>query len=116
MKNDVNAIPTAGFLHFMREKFRQMIIHNSNVFLRDLQYGVMSFLGSKGSAPGHDEAERITRELAARFVSEGVFTAVDHQSWRVNYPQFALPRVEKPAAPAAAAPQAKPAPATASAK
>jgi hypothetical protein len=103
MKNPMNGVSSEEFLLFLREKYQHMIIHNSNVFFRDLHYGVMAFLGSKGSKAGYNDAEPLARVLAARFVSEGVFTEVDHQSWRVNYPRFALPRVEKPAAPAPAA-------------
>jgi hypothetical protein len=112
----MNGVSSEEFLIFLREKFPHMIIHNSNVFFRDLHYGVMAFLGSKGSKTGYNDAEPLARDLALRFVSEGVFTEVDHQSWRVNYPQFALPRAEKPAAaapPVAPAAGAAPQPAAA---
>jgi hypothetical protein len=110
MSNRINGISSQEFLLFLREMFKNMIIHNSNVFFRDLHYGVMAFLRSKGSKAGYHDAEEVARALAGRFVSEGVFTEIDHQAWRINYPQFALPRVEKAApAPAAAATAPKPA-------
>jgi hypothetical protein len=103
MNNILSGVSSEEFLLFLRGKFKHMIIHNSNVFFRDLHYGVMAFLESKGSKTGYNQAEGAARDLAARFVSEGIFTEVDHQAWRVNYPQFALPRVEKAPAPAPAA-------------
>lgn len=104
MSNQTNGVSSEEFLLFLRGMFKNMIIHNSNVFFRDLHYGVMAFLESKGSKTGYNEAEVVARALAARLVAEGIFTEVDHQAWRVNYPKFALPRVEKvAAAPAAAA-------------
>lgn len=114
MKTTLSGVSSEEFLLFLRGKFKHMIIHNSNVFFRDLHYGVMAYLEAKGSKTGYSEAEGVARDLAARFVSEGVFTEVDHQAWRVNYPQFALPRVEKAPAPVpAAAPAAAKAPAPA---
>ena len=110
----LKTIPTEEFLRFLREKFRNMIIHNSNVFFRDIHYGMMGYLASKGSKAGHDDAEGVARGLVSRLVGEGVLTEIDRQSWRVNYPSFALPRVEKPAAPAAA-PKPAAAPAAAAA-
>lgn len=104
----MNGISTVEFLLFLRGKFP--VIHNSNFFFRDLDYGVMSFLHSKGMKPSHTDSERTARALAERFVAEGVFKKIDHQSWCVNYPQFALPRQEK-AAPAKAPAAATPSPA-----
>src|SRR6185503_4921213 len=102
MRNLMSGVPTAEFLRFLRDKFP--VIHNSNFFFRDLHYGVMSYLQAKGKRANHNNSEMIAREMAERFVAEGVFKKIDHQSWCVNYPEFALPRVEKtsaaPAAPA----------------
>jgi hypothetical protein len=97
----MSGISTAEFLLFLKEKFP--VIHNSNFFFRDLDYGVRSFLESKGKKTSHAESERIARALAGRLVAEGIFKQIDHQSWCVNYPQFALPRQEKAAPEKAAA-------------
>lgn len=114
MKTQLHDIGTEEFLRHLKDRFT--VIHNSNLFLRDLQYGMMSFLESKGRSVRHDAAERMALDLAARLVGEGVFRTVDRQSWCLNFPAFALPRQEKPApkptapaAPAAPAAGAKPA-------
>jgi hypothetical protein len=100
--NNSHALPgSREFLAFLKTKFS--LIHNSNFFFRDLQYGVMAYLASRGKHAGYTRSERIAREIAEGLEREGIFKKVDHQSWCVNYPEFALPRVEKTAAPAAGA-------------
>jgi hypothetical protein len=98
------------FLKFLKSRFT--LIHASNFFFRDFHYGVMSYLHERKVKLTYQEAEEAARKVGEALEQKGIFTRVDHQSWRLNYPEFALPRVEKapaaaPAAPAAAA--AKPA-------
>ncbi len=81
------------FLVFLKSKFS--LIHNSNFFFRDLHYGVMAYLASQGVHAGYTRSERMARELADGLEREGIFKKIDHQSWCVNYPEFALPRTEK---------------------
>ncbi len=89
----------AEFLKFLKMKFT--LIHLSNIFFRDFHYGVMSFLQQKGIKLKYHDAEKVAVEAAAAFERKGLFKKIDHQSWLLNYPEFALPRVEKKA-PAAA--------------
>ncbi len=93
------------FLKFLKSKFT--LIHLSNFFFRDFHYGVMTFLSDHGKKLRYQEAEKIAVEVGRRFEEEGIFKRVDFQSWKLHYPEFALPKVEKPAAkpaaPAAAA-------------
>ncbi len=116
MNDPMNGVSNEEFLLHLREEFT--VIHNSNFFFRDLHYGVMSFLKARGKKVGFDQAEGIARETAGRLVAGGIFTKIDDRSWRINFPRFALPRIEKAAAPAPAAaapkPVAAPAPAASS--
>ncbi len=91
------------FLKYFKSKFT--LIHMSNVFFRDLHYGVMSYLKDHGVKAGYGEAESTTREVSADLEQKGIFLKIDHQSWKLNFPEFALPRVVKatPTAPAAPA-------------
>jgi len=84
------------FLKFLKAKFT--LIHLSNLFFRDFHYGVMSFLERKGLKLKYHDAERVAVEAGAAFERRGIFKRIDHQSWLLNYPEFALPRVEKKAA------------------
>lgn len=82
------------FLKFLKSRFP--LIHKSNFFFRDLHYGVMQYLGEKnGRRLKYSETEQIAREVGEAFERSGIFKRIDQQTWLVNYPEFALPRVQK---------------------
>lgn len=84
------------FLNYMKSKFS--LIHNSNIFLRDLQYGLKFYAQEKMKKNiDYLKGEELAKQIAAEFVKSGIFSAIDHQSWRLNYQEFALPKVEKKA-------------------
>ena len=85
----------AEFLKFLKSKFT--LIHMSNLFFRDFHYGVMSYLEDHGMKLKYTDAEHVAREVGLAFEKSGIFKKIDHQSWLLNYPEFALPRVEKKA-------------------
>ena len=99
---DVLVSNETEFLKFLKAKFT--LIHMSNLFFRDFHYGAMSFLEQKGMKLKYHDAERAAAEAAAAFERKGILKRIDHQSWLLNYPEFALPRVEKKAPAAAQAP------------
>ncbi len=88
-------------LAFLKSRFP--LYHRSNVFFRDIQYGIQVFLERRGIRARYPESEAIAREFALALEREGVFVPIDRQSWALNYPEFRTP-VTKPA------PAAKPAP------
>ncbi len=108
----------ADFLKFLKSKFT--LIHASNVFFRDLHYGVMAYVEEKESRKvKYIEAEKLTHDIIAALEQKGILKKIDNQSWILNYPEFALPKIApapKPAAakPAAATPSAQPTPASGS--
>jgi len=81
------------FLKFLKSKFR--MIHNSNVFFRDFHYGIMEFLREHGIKKKYQSAELIAQDAGKAFEQNGIFKKIDYQTWMLNYPDFALPRVEK---------------------
>lgn len=83
------------FLKYLRTKFT--LIHQSNVFFRDFHYGLMAFLQDHDKKLKYSDGEKIAREVGQAFEKEGIFKKIDHQSWLLNYPEFALPRIEKKA-------------------
>jgi hypothetical protein len=83
------------FLKYLKSKFT--LIHLSNLFFRDLHYGVMSYLADHGMKLKHDAAERVARAVAENLERGGILKNIDHQSWLLQYPEFALPKVEKKA-------------------
>jgi hypothetical protein len=81
------------FLKYLKAKFT--LIHLSNVFFRDFHYGVMAYLTDHGMKLKYHDAEQVAREVGEGLEKRGILRKIDHQSWTLNYPEFALPRVEK---------------------
>lgn len=98
---------TPEFLKFLKSKFT--IFHASNIFFRDFHYGVMEYFRARKMNVPYQKAEAIAIAVGSGFEQKGLFTRVDHQTWRLNYPEFTLPKVEKAPAPAPAAKPAAPA-------
>ena len=97
MKKEVQEILShrIEFLKYLKSKFQ--LIHMSNIFFRDFHYGVMSYLAEHGRKVRYLDAETIAQEAGASLEKEGILKKIDHQSWLLNYPEFALPKVEKKA-------------------
>lgn len=71
------------FFNFMNENFT--IFKNSNLFLRDIQYAIMSYFDLKKSAVNYAEAEKIAIQYIDYLVNNGELTQIDHKSWRINF-------------------------------
>lgn len=84
---------TKEFLDFMKSKFP--MFDSSNVFLRDVQYAVMGYLGLQGIKLNLSRSEEVALEVIKELETQGIFIRIDAQSWRLQYPQFALPKPEK---------------------
>lgn len=101
------------FLEFMKSRYH--LFHASNVFFRDLHYGVMTFLEAKGSHEGYTATEAMTREVISHYEKAGILLPIDERTWMLHFEEFrpvpkkATPPA-KPATPAAA-PAPAPAPA-----
>ena len=93
--------PMAYILHNEKEvlfflKARFPVYHLSNIFFRDVHYGILTVLREKKMNVGYAEGEMIARAYIRRLEEENVLTKIDGQTWRVNYPEFRTPAV-KPA-------------------
>ena len=102
------------FLKFIKGRFH--FYHLSNVFFRDLHYGVMAFLEQHSVKHSYPSAEDATRSIIAHFEGQSIFRRIDERTWLLHYPEFkavsskpAPARPAAPAKPAGAAPAAKPA-------
>jgi len=74
-------------LKFLKAKFP--VFHNSNIFFRDFQYGIRSFLEKKDIIITYKESENLANDIAEHFTGKGIFQRVNNQGWKVNYPEFA---------------------------
>lgn len=100
-------------LNFLKSRYP--LYHLSNVFFRDVQYGIQTMLDPKGMSVGYADAEKIARAFVDQLEKKKVLSPIDRQSWVLHHPEFKKPTVvsaapakpaAKPAAPAAAAPGA----------
>ncbi len=96
-------------------KTQYPLYHLSNIFFRDVQYGIQTFFERRGDKVGYQDAEKAARAFVEKLVSEKIFTPIDRQSWVLNYPAYKTVAV-KPTAPAKAAPGAAPAKSPAAAR
>lgn len=74
-------------LEFLKAKFP--LFHNSNFFFRDLQYGIRSFFEKKEIKISYQDAEKLANEIAKHFEEKGIFIKVNHQGWKIHFPDFA---------------------------
>ncbi len=91
------------FLSFFKTRFN--IFHESNVFFRDLHYGVMAFLQMNGLPNRYSSSEELTKQVVAAYEGMNVLVRIDDRSWMMNYPLFKKAPVKavvpaKPATPA----------------
>lgn len=105
---------TNGTYSFLKEskkellsflKARYSLYHLSNVFFRDIQYGVSAFLDWKSRKPRYSEAEALAQRLVEEWVADGILEGISNHAYVLKYPEFKKPST-KPAAPAKPAPSA----------
>ncbi len=96
------------FLDFLKSRYS--LFHLSNIFFRDVHYGVMAFLEMNGLPRAYIPAEELAREVIAAYEQEGLLTRIDERSWMLNYPPFRKPPTKPPAAPAKVPPTAQKSP------
>ncbi len=92
-------------LAFLKSQYP--MYHLSNVFFRDVQYGIQKLFERRGEKIGYNDAEKIARSFAGKLEKDNIFKRIDGQSWVLHYPEYKKP---------VAAPAAKPAPGAAPAK
>lgn len=93
-------------LEFLKQRYP--LYHLSNVFFRDIQYGIRTWLERRGEKMSYTEAEEVARAFVQALEKEKILTPIDRQSWVLQYPPFKKPVVVQ-ATPAKSAPSAAPA-------
>lgn len=76
-------------LRFLKPKVH--LYHQSNVFFRDFQYGIISFAESKGLKLRYDVAEDLAKQFLASLERSGILRPIKPGSWMLNYPEFKKP-------------------------
>jgi hypothetical protein len=98
-------------LAFLKSQYP--LYHMSNVFFRDIQYGIQKMFERKDVKIGYADAEKIAKAFVAQLERKKILVRIDGQSWVLQYPEFRKPPVKtapaaKPAGPAAAVPRPAP--------
>lgn len=87
------------FMGYMKEKYP--LFHNSNVFLRDLEYGVKHFFEIKNKKLSFGNTENITKELITFLEGKEILKKVANNTWKLNYSQpESVSNEQKPETPA----------------
>ncbi len=76
------------FLLFLKSKFA--LFHLSNVFFRDIHYGVWEYLEQQSMKLRYDEAERVALEIVRVFEEKNILRRLNERTWLLNYPEFKL--------------------------
>lgn len=74
------------FLHFLKKMFP--IYHMSNLFFRDVHYGVLNFLEFKKIKITYGESEKIAIEVIKFYEKLNIFKKIDNNTWMLKYPEF----------------------------
>jgi hypothetical protein len=90
-------------LKYLRDRFP--VFHLSNIFFRDIQYGIQSYLKGRDLKVNYRLAEDIARQFVAKLEREKILRPIDRQTWMVHFEEFKKPVVK----PAAAVPKSAPA-------
>lgn len=77
-------------------KGRFPVFHLSNIFFRDIQYGIQSYLKAQHQRVSYTAAEAIARQFVAQLEKKKTLRPVDRQTWMVDHVAFKKP-MEKPA-------------------
>jgi len=74
------------FFNFLKSKFP--LFYKSNLFFRDLEYGIQQFFKKKNMKLSVKETIAVTEKTAAHFEEKEYFKRINDGVWMVNMPQF----------------------------
>lgn len=74
------------FFNFLKSKFP--LFYKSNLFFRDLEYGIQQFYKKKNVKLSLGEILAVTERTAAYFEEKNYFIRINDGTWMINMPQF----------------------------
>ena len=75
-------------LSYMRE-IHKPVFHNSNVFLRDIQYSIQDYFEDKEGTTIRDTvALQMAEEVSRAYERKGIFRRVNPQGFTLNFPEL----------------------------
>lgn len=73
-------------LNYLKARFP--LFHNSNIFFRDFQYGIRSFLEKKEIITSYQMAEKLADEMAQHYENKNLFVKINNQTWKIHKREF----------------------------
>ncbi len=67
---------------------RLPIFHKSNLFFRDVQFGLQALLAADNARISNRDAEALARTFVEALEKGKLLLPIDHQTWMVNNPDF----------------------------
>lgn len=95
MKKDLNLLlqnlinEERTVLNYLKSKYP--LFHRSNVFYRDLQFGIKHYLESREIKLSYTESEELANKFIEHLILQGILKKIDDQIYLLNYPDF-VPR------------------------
>ena len=71
------------FINYLREKYH--VIYNSNIFFREIQYGVLTYFEKKGIKLNYPKTEELAYHFAEILEETGELVRMDNRTWKVNF-------------------------------
>ncbi len=85
--NDMQFLLSNSELFFNYLKERYSVFNNSNIFLRDIQYGVKSFFEKRETKLSYSAVEKLTGEIIKEFERKNILDKLTNNTWKVNFPK-----------------------------
>jgi hypothetical protein len=73
------------------------IFHLSNLFFRDVHFGIMSYLKERKVKVSYPEGEEIAAAFMEKLERERIALKIDQQTWSLRYEKFKTPVTKQPA-------------------
>lgn len=74
------------FLNYMKSIFP--VFHKSNIFFRDIQYGIKHFFEQKNIKTTYTEIDKLGDSIINLLEQKGIFEKLEPTVWKLNYPEF----------------------------
>ncbi len=88
LKNLLNSLinEERTVLNYLKSKYP--MFHRSNVFFRDIQFGLKHYLENREIKLTYTESEILANEFIKYLESKGILKKISNQIYLLNYPEF----------------------------
>ncbi|MGA9117111.1 MAG: hypothetical protein WB626_10080 [Bacteroidota bacterium] len=82
-------------LDFLKQRYP--LYHLSNIFLRDVQFGIRIWARERGAGLDYGASEQLALAFLGRLEQRGIALRLDDQTWVLRHEPFRKPRMVKEA-------------------